>query len=287
MLMLRALVRDGVVPLLGPPTSIGDVHHGAVYYYLLSPAAFLTGGDSPLAVVALIALAGIAAVLVDVVAGARRSAARWPGSSPGWRWRSRPPRSTNRRSSGTRTSSRSRARSRWPVPGGPGPTRDPRWWLLAGVGTAVTMQCHVLGVTMLPIVGALLVADARSRAGGAERRRGLRFGLGALAIVVLAFVPLAIHELTTNFSEINAALVYIRSGGDPTALGPLARFLVIGARVVSWPLTGLFTDAALAGLLATVVVIAIVIGLARLGTLRERAGGSVAGSRAAVDRAWR
>ncbi len=95
-------------------------------------------------------------------------------------------------------------------------------------------------------------------------------GSGRLAIVVLAFVPLAIHELTTNFSEINAALVYIRSGGDPTALGPLARFLVIGARVVSWPLTGLFTDAALAGLLATVVVIAIVIGLARLGTLRER-----------------
>ena len=54
----------GVIPLLGPPTSIGDVHHGALYYYLLSPAAFLTGGDSPLAVTALIALAGIAAVVV-------------------------------------------------------------------------------------------------------------------------------------------------------------------------------------------------------------------------------
>ena len=25
------------IPLLGPPTSIGDVHHGAWYYYLLSP----------------------------------------------------------------------------------------------------------------------------------------------------------------------------------------------------------------------------------------------------------
>ena len=62
MLMLRALVRDGVVPLLGPPTSIGDVHHGALYYYLLAPAAAVTGGDSPLAVVAWIALAGIAAV---------------------------------------------------------------------------------------------------------------------------------------------------------------------------------------------------------------------------------
>ena len=39
MLTLRAMVQDGIVPLLGPPTSIGDVHHGAWYYYLLSPAA--------------------------------------------------------------------------------------------------------------------------------------------------------------------------------------------------------------------------------------------------------
>ena len=103
MLVLRALVRDGVVPLLGPPTSIGDVHHGALYYYLLSPAAFLTGGDSPLAVTSLIALAGIAAVARDVVAGTRRSAGRSPGSWPASRWPSRRPRSRNRRSSGTRT----------------------------------------------------------------------------------------------------------------------------------------------------------------------------------------
>jgi hypothetical protein len=116
----------------------------------------------------------------------------------------------------------------------------------------------------------VLVADARSRSAGPERRRVVRFGLGGLGLIVLAFVPLAVHELTTDFSEINAALVYIRSGGDPTPLGPLARFLVIGARVVSWPLTGLFTDAALAGLLATVVVTGIAVGLARLGALRER-----------------
>ena len=29
MLVVRALMRDGTVPLLGPPTSIGDFHHGA------------------------------------------------------------------------------------------------------------------------------------------------------------------------------------------------------------------------------------------------------------------
>ena len=63
MLVLRALVRDGVVPLLGPPTSIGDFHHGVA---LLLPARpgrrRSTGGDSPLAVVAAIALVGVAAV---------------------------------------------------------------------------------------------------------------------------------------------------------------------------------------------------------------------------------
>jgi len=269
MLILRGLVRDGAIPLLGPPTSIGDVHHGALYYYLLSPAAFLTGGDSPLAVVGLIALAGIAAVVVTwwlarsiggpvagLVAGLAMVVSTSAVEESTFIWNPNL----------IALSSAIALAGAWQA----WTTRDPRWWLLAGVGTAITMQCHVLGVTMLPIIGALLVADARSRSVAPDRRRVVRFGLGGLAIIVLAFVPLAIHELTTNFSEINAALVYIRSGGDPTALGPLARFLVIGARVVSWPLTGLFTDAALAGLVATVVVIAIVVGLARLGTPRER-----------------
>jgi Dolichyl-phosphate-mannose-protein mannosyltransferase len=269
MLMLRGLVRDGVLPLLGPPTSIGDVHHGALYYYLLSPAAFLTGGDSPLAVTALIALAGIAAVLVTwwlardiggpvagVVAGLAMAVSTSAVDESTFIWNP----NLIALSSAIALAGAWRAWTR----------RDPRWWLVAGLGTAVTMQCHVLGVTMLPIVGALLVADARSRPPGPERRRVVRFGLGGLAIVVLSFLPLAIHELTTDFSELNAALDYIREGGDPTRLGPLARFLVIGGRVMSWPLTGLFTSAALPGLIAATTVSAIAVGLARFGTLRER-----------------
>ncbi len=269
MLVLRALVRDGVIPLLGPPTSIGDVHHGALYYYLLSPAAFLTGGDSPLAVTALIACAGIAAVLVTwwlarsiggpvagLVAGLAMAVSTSAVDESTFIWNP----NLIALSSAIALAGAWRA---WM-------TRDPRWWLLAGVGTAITMQCHVLGVTMLPIVGALLVADARSRPSGAERGRVVRFGVAGLAIVVFSFLPLAVHEVTTDFAEIDAALDYIRSGGDPTALGPLARFLVIGARVVSWPLTGLLTDAPLAGLVATGAIIAIILGLARFGTFPER-----------------
>ncbi len=301
MLVLRALVRDGTIPLLGPPTSLGDVHHGAFYYYLLSPAALLTGGDSPLAVVTLIALAGIAAVLVTwwlarsiggevagLVAGLAMAVSISAIDESTFIWNP----NIIALSSAVALAGAWQAWS----------TGRPRWWLLAGVGTAITMQAHVLGVTMLPIIGALLVADGRSRAGGGEGgvadrrgedraggpvdprgegadrpgggvdRRVWRFGLAGLGIIVLSFVPLAINELTTDFSEVQAALAYIRAGGDPMALGPLARFLVVGARVVSWPLTGLFTDAPLPAMIAVIVVIGIVLllTLGRLGSTRER-----------------
>ena len=62
MTTLQAFVTHGIVPLLGPSTSIGNVHHGALYYYLLAPAAIPAGGTDPTAVVFLIALFGIAAV---------------------------------------------------------------------------------------------------------------------------------------------------------------------------------------------------------------------------------
>ncbi|MEA2548830.1 MAG: hypothetical protein QOE42_1428, partial [Chloroflexota bacterium] len=63
MLVLRALVLDGRVPLLGPPTSIGDFHHGMLYYLLLAPAALVSHGD-PVAVTTWIALGGVLAVAV-------------------------------------------------------------------------------------------------------------------------------------------------------------------------------------------------------------------------------
>ena len=269
MLVLRAFVRDGIVPLLGPPTSIGDVHHGALYYYLLSPAAMLTGGDSPIAVTALIALAGIAAVVVTwwlsraiggplagLVAGVLMAVSGAAVEESTFLWN---PNLIALSSAITLAA----AWQAWT-------TRRPAWWLLAAVGTAVTMQCHVLGITMLPVVGALLVADARARPSGPERRTVWRFGLVGLAIIALSFVPLAVHELTSDFSELTAALDYLRSGGDPAALGPIGRLLVIGARVTSWPLTGLLSDGALAALVATAAVIALSVWLARYGTARER-----------------
>ena len=269
MLVLRQLVQDGVIPLLGPPTSIGDVHHGALYYYLLAPAAALTGGDSPLAVVLVIALAGIAAVLVTwwlardiagpvagIVAGLGMAVSASAVDESTFIWNP----NLIALSSAVALVGAWRAWS----------TGRPRWWLLAGLGTAITMQCHVLGVTLLPIVAVPLIIDARRRTIARERRSVINNGLGALALVLLAFVPLAIHELTTNFSEVQAALAYLRQGGDPNALNPVLRFLVIGVRVASWPLSGLITDAPVAALVSTAIVIGLAILAVIRGDLRER-----------------
>ena len=176
MLVLRAWVQDGVVPLLGPPTSIGDVHHGALYYYILAPAAFLTGGDSPLAVVLVIALAGIAAVAVTwwlarsiagpvagLVAGLLLAVSTSAVDGSTFIWNP----NLIALSSAVALAGAWRAWS----------TRRPRWWIVAALGTAVTVQCHVLGIAMVPVVGALLIADWR-RSNGEARLAVGRAGLG-------------------------------------------------------------------------------------------------------------
>ncbi len=257
MLVLRALVQDGVVPLLGPPTSIGDFHHGALYYYLLAPSAALTAGDAPLAVTWQIALFGIAAVgvtwwlarsiagpVAGIVAGLLMAVSASAIEESTFIWNP----NLIALTSAIALAGAWRAWS----------TRRARWWLLAALGTAATMQCHVLGVSLLPVIGALFVADARRRAPGDERGAVLRAGLAGLAIIALVYVPLVVHELTTDFAEVRAALVYLQAGGEPADLPLVTRLLVVAIRVVSWPLTGLITVSLGAAVAALAVVVGIV-----------------------------
>ena len=252
MLVLRAFVQEGVVPLLGPPTSIGDVHHGAWYYYLLSPAAALTSGDSPLAVVAVIALAGIAAVgvvwwlarsiggpVAGIVAGLAMATSAAAIDESTFIWNPNL----------IALSSAVALAAAWKAWAG----GDPRWWLLATLGTAVTMQCHVLGVALLPIIAAPFLLDARRRRLGAV-------WAGVIAILLVAYLPLTLNELTTGFSELAAAAAYAGSTRAGDEVAPPIRFGIVTLRVLSWPLTGLISDGFVAGSVATVAVIAIVIG---------------------------
>jgi hypothetical protein len=83
--------------------------------------------------------------------------------------------------------------------------------------------------------------------------------LGIVVIFALAYLPLAINELTSGFSELEAALLYLTDDRATAEVAIPVRFAIAGLRVVSWPLTGLIADGFVAGSLATVALIAIII----------------------------
>ena len=213
MLVLRALAVDGEVPLLGPRTSIGTFHHGAVYYYLLAPAAIASAVD-PVAVTGEIALFGIAAVagtwwLARLVGGPLAAAAAGllaaispgrhrrvhvhlepePRSRP--RRRSRSPRRSGRahRAGALVAGVRARRDGRHAVPRAGRGDRG-----AAGVGVG----------RRPPYAGAARAATAADP----RRRR-----LGALAIIAAGFLPLLVVELGHGFAETRAILAYVAGGG--------------------------------------------------------------------------
>ncbi len=264
MLVLRGLVVDGVIPLLGPPTSIGDFHHGAAYYYLLAPFAFVSAAD-PAVVIAGLALAGTLAVAVTwwlarMVGGSVAAAiaglliAVSPSAIEASTFLWNPNAITL--TAGLALAGAWRALV----------TGHVRWWALAAVAVGLTMQLHVLGVGLfVPIAGLFVWAWVRAgtsgsaTAGGPTRRRLMGAAVLGLALIVVQYVPLAIHELSTDFSETRAVLAYFAAETQPDALDPVSRILLVLLRIVSWPVVGLITEAAIPGLVVAFAVVGIIV----------------------------
>ena len=259
---LAAFVRDGVIPLLGPKTSVGDFHHGAFYYYLLAPSAALSNAD-PVAVTAFIALLGIGAVALTWWLGRAISgpvagflAGLLLATSPAaidestFIWNPNPIGFFAVLALAAAWRARTGGRVRW-------------WALAIGAAGAVT-QLHVLGVVFLVAILALALLDLR-------RTRAVLPGiLGGVALLLLLFVPLLVHEVQTGFLETRGVLDYI-AGGDPSTTGPVAALLFTLLRVTGWPIIGLVTDV----LLLSSIVTAVVIALAVLGLRMARGDGAV------------
>jgi 4-amino-4-deoxy-L-arabinose transferase-like glycosyltransferase len=260
MLVLRAFVRDGQVPLLGPPTSIGDFHHGVLYYHLLAPAAAVTGGDSPLAILATIALANVVAVavvwwlggaiggpLAGAVAGLAMALSPSAIEESTFIWNP----NLIALSSSIALAAAWLAWTR----------RRARWWIVVGLGATVTMHLHVLGAVLLLPLAVAFVADVR-RTGPGHRRPFAIAGLAVVLILVVAYVPVGIHELSHDFAETRAAASFL-TGGGPADPGPSlpVRMVFIALRVVAWPLIGLVTNAPVAALIAAMGVVVLLAGL--------------------------
>jgi hypothetical protein len=259
MATLVAFTRDGVVPLLGPRTSVGEFHHGAFYYYLLAPSAAISGGD-PVAVTLFIALLGIAAVgltwwlarsiggqvagpVAGLVAGTLLAVSPAAIQESTFIWNPNPIGFFAVLSLAAAWKARTSGRA--------------GWWALAIAAGGVVTQLHVLGIVFL--VAMLGTGVVRLR-----RDRGVAAGLlTGLLIVGLLFLPLIVHELRNDFSETRAIVAYL--GSDTGSLGdPLGALALTLLRVVGWPLVGLVTDVPqLAG-----IMVAITLGVVALGDLR-------------------
>jgi hypothetical protein len=271
MLVLRALATDGEVPLLGPKTSIGTFHHGAVYYYLLAPAAIASAAD-PVAVTGEIALFGIAAVagawwlarllggpLAGALAGllAAISPAGIDESTFIWNPNLIPAAAALAFASAIMARRTGRA----------------RWWVASGVGAMVTMQSHVLGVVVVvPLAWAWGADLVRRRRGGQATAGVMGGGVGAAAVILAGFLPLLAYELGHGFAETRAILEYLSVGGRQAAGGVLERVLLVGLRSITWPFTGLITDRVAVSLVTAVAVVV----LGAVAVLGRRQGDRVA-----------
>ncbi len=260
-LVLLQLVRDGTLPLLGPPTSIGDFHHGAAYYYLLAPIAWLSGAD-PTLVVAWIAALGIAAVAatwwfarivggrgVAAVAGLLMAVSPAAIEESTFIWNPNPIPLFAALALGCA----------WRAHAG-GATR---WWIPAVLCAGIVVQLHVLGIVFLPPILALAAVDAVRAGRGGDRHRAAAIaraaGLGVV-LVALLYVPLLVHELGSGFEETRHVLDFLVGGGDEEAPDrhPALRVAITLLRLVGWPLVGLVTEAPVAAL----AVLAATLGLA-------------------------
>src|SRR4029077_9883182 len=92
-------------------------------------------------------------------------------------------------------------------------SRHARWWLLSGLGAMVVMQCHVLGVVIVPPLVVAWLVDVRGRRRRSERL-GPAGGAGGagLAIIAAGYVPLLAYELQHDFAETRAILGYLTGG---------------------------------------------------------------------------
>ncbi len=258
MLDLRSFVLDGQVPLLGPATSIGNFHHGVLYYYLLAPAAALSHGD-PVAVETMIALGGVAAVavvgwlaraiggpLAGLVAALLLAVSSSAVSQSIFIWNPNL----------VLLSSSIALAASWQA----WQSGGVRWWVVAGAAAITTMQLHILGILLTPVVGALLFADARRCRRAGDREYLGRLGgavAGWLLIGLVAYVPLIVHELGTEGSEVRGAIAFLTGGGEPASIELPARIVIVGLRVLGWPLTGLITASPAAALLSSALVVAL------------------------------
>ncbi len=216
-LVVKRILVEGDFPLLGPPTSVGNMYLGPLYYYMMSVPMAIFWLD-PVAAAAMNALIGVFAVgLIYYLS--REWFGRWAGVTAAFLYAVSPVAITYSKSS-------------W----NPNPAPlfalliflslfkihkngDGRWFILTGVSLAFILQMHYLALLLVPIVLLLWVYEVILHIRGKLKRRYLLIGsiLGAFSFLIL-MSPLIIFDLKYGYVNFRAFKNIIIGGNSSVGL---------------------------------------------------------------------
>ena len=221
------------LPTYGSPAySVGGTfHHGAMFYDLMMPFAWL-GNGNPTVVVFAIALFGMA--VVPMVWWTARSIGGIPAGLAAALLAAISPSLIDYSTLLwnpvlVETGAALACLSAWQA----WQTRQPWWWVAAAAGTALASQSHLTGLVLVLPMAAMFVLTLRRGPSG-QRRRLLGWGLAGVGLFVLTWLPWIVYELGHNFTETRAILAF--SQPAPPAAGPVVQVAFGTMRIVAWPL---------------------------------------------------
>lgn len=202
-LVVKKILTEGDIPLLGAPTSVGSMYNGPLYYYMMALVMAVVWLN-PIAAASMVALIGIASVAIVYYL-----ARHWFGKQAAI-------------ISATLFSLSPiniiYSRSSWNP--NPAPffallamlgmykahrTKNYLWMILVGASLAFAVQMHLLALILLPIFGVLWLYEIREKRLKKDHRKNFWKGL-ILAIIAFLFLmsPLVIFDFKYNFQNYRA-----------------------------------------------------------------------------------
>ncbi len=226
-LIIKGILVDHDLPFIGPPTSVGNIYLGPLYYYMMA-VAMTVGWLNPVAAAVMVALIGVAAVFL-VYYLARTFFGSTSGLIAALLYASSFVVITYSRSS-------------WNP--NPAPfftllamisfvwlhrTGKMYYLLLVGAFVSAAIQMHYLCLILLPIFGALSLLELTYL----PKKRWSNFvvwGLAAVVVFLLGLTPWWLFEYKHNFMNSKAMTDLFFGGHGSVEASPLASLLTI------WPI---------------------------------------------------
>lgn len=229
-LMIKRILVGHDLPLLGPPTSVGNMYLGPLYYYMMAvPMAIFW--LNPAAAAAMDAVIGVLTVMLVYYLG-RQWFDRWAAALSALLYAVSPVTIIYSRSSWNPNPApffallamfglyKARQKNNF------------LWFILTGASLAFALQMHYLAIILLPVFGLLWIFEFFS-----NRNRHFWTGtLGAAAAFLALMSPLVIFDFRHNFINYRAFTALFTSGNS--AVGASASNLAASLAIYQDKLIG-------------------------------------------------